>query len=335
MTRPSTTVASRSKSRWLIVSMILLAVYIVGAIGREDWAGPTASADRHEFRSANKRVVSEQTPPILKSVPQPVVQQVKFEEPVLEAETAPEIKENPHHLTLKRVLGLLETGYQRLQQVSHYTATFFKQERLGEELTDGDVVEIKVRHAPFGVYMKWLEGPAGQELLFVNGVNNDKMLIKQVGWKARLVPVISLDPQSVLAMSRTRHPVTQLGLLNLTETLIANRRRDLAEKHEVKCQMFEDEMCDNRACYRLVLEYLDPEQSVTYRKSDLYIDKNLSIPVEITNFTWPVEDWGADWGCAEMDDATIIEYYSYCDLSLDANLSDLDFDRTNREYGFE
>ena len=46
-------------------------------------------------------------------------------------------------------------------------------------------------------------------------------------------------------------------------------------------------------------------------------------------------DWGADWGCEEMDDETLIEYYSYCDLALDAKLSDLDFDRSNEDYGFK
>ncbi len=147
--------------------------------------------------------------------------------------------------------------------------------------------------------------------------------------------VVKVDPNCVLAMRESRYPVTQMGLLSLVETLIADRRRDLSENSALNCRMFDDEICNDRACVRFVLEYASPASSATYRKSDLFIDKAHSVPIEISNYTWPDKDWGDAWGCEEMDDATLIEYYSYCDLALGAKLADLDFDDANEEYGFK
>jgi len=57
---------------------------------------------------------------------------------------------------------LLEQGRRRLGEASDYTCTFFKQERLGTELSEGQIMELKMRHKPFSVYMKWLNGEKGR-----------------------------------------------------------------------------------------------------------------------------------------------------------------------------
>jgi len=244
-----------------------------------------------------------------------------------------EIAVDANQLALKKNLELLEQGYRRLVEAANYTATFFRQERIGGELTEGDVSEIKIRHSPFSVYMKWLVGETDKEILFVSGQNDDNLLVRQVGWKARLLPEVSVNPYSPLALRESRHPVTNLGLLHLVETLISNRRRDLNEKLSVKCQMFSNECCYDRDCFRFIVEYNDPLVSKEYRKSDLYIDKKLSLPVEIANYGWP-ELLGKNWSSEELDDATLVECYGYQDVVLGAQLADLDFDRTNEEYGF-
>jgi hypothetical protein len=307
--------------------MMLTAMCIVGVISTTHWGSQRPAGDPRDFRKASRRAAA--------AIPAATASMAELQQ-ISEIEaTAFTEAETPQRQILRSALSLLENGRERLKSINHYTATFIKQERVGDDLTEGDVTEIKVRHEPFGVYMKWVETDAGQELLYVDGVNDGKILIKQVGWKSRLLPLISLDPHCVLAMSQSRYPVTQMGLLRLVETLITDRRGDLERDADLKCQLFDDEFCHDRACYRFVLEYGSPKVSATYRKSDLFIDKELSVPIKIANFTWPESDWGADWGCEEMDDQTLIEYYSYCDLALGAKLSDLDFDRSNQEYGFQ
>ena len=243
-------------------------------------------------------------------------------------------KNDPHRTALLLNVSLLEKGFDRLAKVSDYTATFFKQERLGGELNEEDVTQLKVRHSPFSVYMKWLVNEAGKDVLYVQGQNDDNMLVRQVGWKARLLPELNLDPSGRLAMSESRHPVTEVGLLPLINNLISYRRLDMKENKTVRCQVYEEELINDRPCYRFVIEYDDPTVSAVYRKSEQYIDKDLSLPVEVLNYTWP-EHHQEGWGCDEVDEATLIEYYGYSDIKLNAELADLDFDRTNKEYGFK
>src|SRR5579871_485780 len=126
----------------------------------------------------------------------------------------PALKGKPA-LTLK--FEMLEKGRAKLEGVSDYTATFIKQERVdGSDLQEVQTIHMKLRHAPFSVYMKWLVGPVGQEVLYVDGLHDNRMLVKKGGRMGKLLPSVKLDPHGSLAMGESRHPVTDAGLLTLT-----------------------------------------------------------------------------------------------------------------------
>ncbi len=120
---------------------------------------------------------------------------------------------------------LLEKGCRYLETVPDYTATFSKQEFVGGTLSDNQVINLKCRHQPFSVYMKWLVGDKGQELLYVDGQNEEKMLVKMGGLKGRLVPTLKLDPLGSLAMQESRYPITKAGIKALAETIIDFRKK--------------------------------------------------------------------------------------------------------------
>ena len=124
---------------------------------------------------------------------------------------------------------LLEKGCRNLESVPDYTTTFSKQEFVGGELSENQVINLKCRHKPFSVYMKWIVGDKGQELLYVNGQNDDKMLVKMGGLKGRLVPTLKLDPTGSLAMKESRYPITKAGIMALAETIIEFRKKDLEQ----------------------------------------------------------------------------------------------------------
>src|SRR5260221_10550891 len=88
-------------------------------------------------------------------------------------------------LALKLHVALLELGQQRLEHFPDYTATFIKQERVdGADLQELQTIQLKIRHKPFGVYMKWLEGgDVGRELLFAEGQYDDKLQVRLGGRK--------------------------------------------------------------------------------------------------------------------------------------------------------
>lgn len=237
-------------------------------------------------------------------------------------------------LALQLHVALLEVGKHRIERCPDYTATFVKQERLdGGDLQDVQSIELKLRHNPFSVYMKWVEGgDEGRELLHVAGQYDDKMLVRLGGIKKKL-PLMKLDPTGSLAMAESRHPVTEMGLLQLAEQILKYRKRDLTLKAGVNWEMLPEQKFMGRVCDCWIVLYDSAEVEPVYRKSITYIDREFSLPVCVRNFGWPEK--GADAAdAAALDEATLIEYYGYTNIKIDERLPDVAFDKTNSTYTF-
>lgn len=230
--------------------------------------------------------------------------------------------------------ALLELGKHRLEKMPDYTATFVKRERLdGEDLQDLQTMQLKMRHKPFSVYLKWTEGgDVGREVLFVEGVNDDRLLVHPGGLKGKLLPALKLEPTGSMAMAEVRHPVTEMGLLALTDLLISYRKRDLGLARGVRWEILDDQKFSDRDCHCFVVEYASRDVEPVYRKSITYIDKELSLPVCVRNFGWPAA--GEEIEPKELDTTTMIEYYGYSNIKFETRLGDADFDKTNKEYTF-
>lgn len=220
----------------------------------------------------------------------------------------------------------LERAVTFLEGIPDYTATFFKRELVNGAMSDGQVVHLKLRHEPFSVYMKWIVGDKGRELLYVDGENDNHMLVKVGGMKGRLLPCVKLDPAGSMAMNEARHPVTQVGLLNMCKRMLKHRREELgAAKLQVKCKFVPNQQVDGVSCDCYVFDFDTPEVCSPYRRSVQYVEKQHSIPVCIMNYAW-------NDGAAEVDESALIEHYSYSDLKLNQRLADVEFDRTNENY---
>lgn len=238
-------------------------------------------------------------------------------------------------LALQLHIALLEVGKHRITEFPDYTATFLKQERVdGDDLQELQTVEFKMRHKPFSVYMKWVEGgDVGRQALFVEGQYDDKLQVKLGGKKGTLLPIVKLEPTGPLAMKESRYPVTEMGILQLTELLLKYRYRDLGLKQGVRWEVIPDQKFLDHPCDCLVVEYANREIEPVYRRAITYIDKQRSLPICVRNFGWPAE--GVDvTDPAALDEATLIEYYGYTDLQLEHRLSDADFDKANADYKF-
>ena len=227
-------------------------------------------------------------------------------------------------------LMLLERGIGRLEKAGTYTATFYKRERVNGRLLDAQVMKLKMRHAPFSVYMKWLVGDKGQELLYVKGQHNGKMLVKLDGVKGRLIPTVRLDPNGATAMKESRHPITEIGLLHLAKTIVEFRQRDIAAKSAPRCRMFDNQVVNDRPCYCFIIEYATREASKDYRKSVIFVDRENFLPICVKNFTWPESE--SEAAAKTFDKETLIEDYRYSNIHLDQQLADADFDRNNTKY---
>ena len=224
---------------------------------------------------------------------------------------------------------MLEKAEAVLSALPGYTTTFSKQEVVGDELTDEQVMEVKIRHEPFSVYMKWTTGHKGRQVLYVDGEHKGRMLVKLGGWKKRL-PALKLDPSGSMAMKESRYPITKAGLLELVRESLAIRRGEMAKLQGVRCQLIENHEFDGRPCYAFVVEYADRSASDRYRKSEMLFDRELGVPVVVRNFSWPAEGTEGD----ATDESTLVEFYTYRNIKFQREVAGGDFDRANKAYRF-
>ena len=260
--------------------------------------------------------------------------------PVVVAIRKTETSPNDENLTpeqlaervLLKKVEILDKGIVFLTQTPDYTAQFSKQEVVGGELLDEQTMLMKLTHQPFSVYLKWMDYDTGREVIYADGLNANNMLVHAGGWKARL-PAISMEPDSSLAMAEARHPITEVGMLNLARKTVEHHRQNLTTKNFSRCEQTADQPIAGRDCLCYVTEYRDAASSKEYRKSIMLIDKEWSIPLFIKNFGWPTDNVTASGD--ELDTATMIEQYTYADVKFRASLTAFDFDRANEDYGFK
>lgn len=228
-------------------------------------------------------------------------------------------------------LFLLENGARYLESIPNYAVTFGKQERINGDLSESQIIDMKVQHSPkFSVYMKWKNGDAGRQVLYSEEYEDGQMVVKLGGIKGRLLPALKLDPRGDRAMSESRYPVTEAGILGMLKQITTHRRNDLNRGHGVHCRRLPNQTFDERNCICIEFEYTGKEHSEIYRKSIILIDARHHIPVMARNYTWAREAEGLT--PAQLDEQTLIENYSFTSINFGAELIAEEFRRDNPKY---
>src|SRR5215471_11344219 len=93
--------------------------------------------------------------------------------------------------------------------IRDYTALFLKRERIKGVLLPLETIELRFQ-APFKVYMAWREPHAGRIIVYIEGANDNKILVNP-GGLLRLLR-LKLDPTSSLATQNTHNTVREAGL---------------------------------------------------------------------------------------------------------------------------
>ncbi len=221
---------------------------------------------------------------------------------------------------LKASQEQLLRGQEILEKTPDYSVQFRRQERIGGSLLDPQAMNLKVRHEPFSLYMKWTEGDKGRQLIFVKGQNEDKVLVQPGGVTGRLTGAIAMLPDDPRVLAESRYPATCAGLLELTKIILSHHEADLKRATGVVSEIRDGESFDGRPCYLTTLVYETPEVNADYRKSLILIDKEHSVPICIRNYTW-VEGKAP----ATDDEESLIESYHFTGLEINTQLTDGDF----------
>ena len=232
--------------------------------------------------------------------------------------------------TIKFCVLLLKDGVRFMENMNNYTVSFHRQERIGGDMKTPQSISLKVQHAPeFAVYMNWQTGARGQQVLFSEAYEDGNMVVKFGGLK-RFLPSIKIDPNCSLAKAESRYPVTEAGVLGMIKQILNHRQEDLKRGHGVSCTRLSNDDFNGHQCYRFLLKYDDQKFNKTYRKSLLLVDAKRHIPLMVRNYTWATD--AEDLSSEELDKATLIENYSFTDLTDSTKLAAKDFSRENPKY---
>jgi outer membrane lipoprotein-sorting protein len=204
--------------------------------------------------------------------------------------------------------------YALIQRMEHsydgihdYTALFFKRERINDRLLPLERIELRFQE-PFKVYMAWKKPHEGREITYIEGENNDKMLVKPGGLLGFMR--LSLDPSSAMATRNSQHTVRQVGLENTIKLLMAQYRRGMNEG-VLTLRFLGHDRVGERPAYRL--EFIcDVGESTGYyaHRGEIWLDKKRYLPIKLRAYDWSNE---------------LYAYYEYRQLQLNPGLGPMAF----------
>lgn len=212
-----------------------------------------------------------------------------------------------------------------IEAIDDYSCTLVKRERVGGRLIGPQYLALKVRHRPFSVYLEYLAPRSlrGREVIYVAGENNNKLVAHTTGIQRRLLSRVSLRPTSRLAMTDNRYPITEVGILRLTQRLIEVGEHDMQQGN---CQVAVTSIdLDKQPCTCIEVVHPDASKDFLFHKAKIYIENKRRLPVRYEAYDWP-ENPG--------EQPPLIEEYTYLNLKLNNGFTDDDFSPDNPEYGF-
>jgi hypothetical protein len=195
----------------------------------------------------------------------------------------------------------IESSYGRIRT---YQCLYEKEERA---ISDGEKQTIKVSfRKPFDVRLEWLNGgKVDQTAVYRQGQNDGKVLARQSGLLGVLTGTIKLDPTDKLALSDSRHPITEMGIGKIIE-----RAQHDAADHHINMRLSGEESLDGRATYRFefgATKSADVGGVPGSRRALIWVDRELKLPIKL-----------------ELYDGSnvLLERHHFRDLRVDVNLPD-------------
>lgn len=213
------------------------------------------------------------------------------------------------------------------EQVRDYTFTFVKREQINGKLTDFEAMSMKIRHHPFSLYIYTL-GPAqpkGQEVIYVEGRNNGKVVAHVTGFRHKLIGAISLDPNAPELLEGNRHGPTSAGVKNMLTTLLAGYAEAM-KGGECAVRVIPGAKVDGRQCTCVEVTSMQPLPNHPLQMTRIFYDDETRLPIRFEAYGWPTQ---------AGQQPPLVEEYTYRDVKINVGLTDADFDINNPAYGFK
>lgn len=219
-------------------------------------------------------------------------------------------------------LKLAVESRRALDKVKDYSASFFKQEQVGNVRVNHQLA-LKVRESPFSVYLRYLTPHTGREAIYVTGQNSNKMLAHGTGIET-LVGTLHLDPRGSRALEESRYPITNIGMRKLLDLTISQWNSEL-NLPDVKVRYFPNAKVGKVECHVFESSYAKRRKGVKFHMTRLYVNKTTRFPVRVEQFAFPTRA-GAK--------PAIIEQYTYLNVKPNNGFKNIDFDIRNTNYDY-
>jgi hypothetical protein len=231
----------------------------------------------------------------------------------------------PNEHPLMPVLRWANDGLREMDKLQDYSAMMMKHERVDGKLNDPEVAFIKVRQKPMSVYMYFAKPEAlkGQEVIYVQGANNNKLLGHGTGFR-KVFGTVPLEPTGPIAMKGNRYPITEIGIVNLVRRLVEVGEEDTKYGEcEVK---YLTAKINDRPCTCIRVVHPTPRRNFRFHVAQIFVDNELNLPVRYESYDWPAKPEGQP---------ELIEEYTYYNIKLNNGFTDADFDVHNPKYNFK
>jgi outer membrane lipoprotein-sorting protein len=194
------------------------------------------------------------------------------------------------------------------EHVLDYACLYEKEERA---ISNGEKQTIRLSfRKPLDVRLEWLndQGKVDQTAVYRQGFNDGKVLARQSGLLGALAGKLRLDPNESLALSDSRHPITEVGLGKIIERALKD-----AANPRISSSFAGEETLDGRPSYKFEFTATGNEAVgglEAARKAIIWVDRELKLPVK-----------------SELYDAanTLLERHRFKQVSINQKLSDKTF----------
>jgi hypothetical protein len=128
---------------------------------------------------------------------------------------------DPAGQQLAKLRELHRLAGQQVARMTSYILRLKRREVVQRRKHAEEIILLKFRQEPFSVYLKWLGHEAkDREVIYVKGRYGNLIHTKVAAGDILLIPAgkrFSLPPDSFLAQSNSRHPITNAGLGHLVD----------------------------------------------------------------------------------------------------------------------
>jgi hypothetical protein len=194
------------------------------------------------------------------------------------------------------------------EAVADYLCLYEKEERA---IANGEKQTIRLSfRKPLDVRLDWLDdqGKIDQTAVYRQGFNDGKVIARQGGLLGALAGKLRLDPNESLALSDSRHPITEVGLGKIIERALKDAANPL-----ISSSFAGEETLDGRPSYKFEFTATG-NQAVggleAARKALIWIDRELKLPVKLELYE------GAN---------TVLERHRFKQVNINQKLSDKTF----------